>query len=140
MTPESRHKLRALILKHQSYKEFPDNISGDFIVGFGRNLSKRGISQNEAFILLDEDMMYFSAKLLQLFPYFEKLSENRKIALINMCFNIGVQNFMLFKNMHDALDKEDYSKAALAMLDSKWAQQAGQMAVILSQIIKTGEL
>ncbi len=139
MTLEGRQKLRNLILNHESYKQFPYNdTTGCLTIGIGRNLSDRGISQNEAFSLLDDDIIYFYSKLSQLCSYFNDLDENRKIALIDMCFNLGVHGFLGFNDLHTALEIHDYENASKAMLDSKWAQQVGERAITDANIIKTG--
>lgn len=141
MTPESRQKLRSLLLQHESFRQYPySDTTGHLTIGIGRNLSDRGISQAEAFNLLDDDVLYFSSKLSQLCVYFDDLDENRKIALIDMCFNLGVNGFLAFRDMHACLENRDYIGASKAMLDSKWAEQVGQRAITLAYIIKTGEL
>jgi len=141
MTPEARQKLRNLILRHESYKQFVySDTTGHITIGIGRNLSSRGISQSEALMLLDDDILYFSSKLSQLCSYFDALDDNRKIALIDMCFNIGINSFLNFHDMHNALENKDYEKASEAMLASEWANQVGQRAVTDAYIMKTGEI
>lgn len=141
MTPETRQKLRSLLLQNESYKQYPySDTTGHLTIGIGRNLSDRGISQAEAFALLDDDVLYFSSKLSQLCEYFDGLDDNRKIAVIDMCFNVGVNSFLSFHDFHDAMARHDYVAASNAMLDSRWAAQVGQRAVTDAYIIKTGEL
>ena len=53
----------------------------------------------EAFYLLDDDVIYFSNKLNHYLSFFSELEENRQIALIDMCFNLGVQGLLNFKQM-----------------------------------------
>lgn len=141
MTPEGRQKLKTLLVQHESYKQFPySDVTGHITVGIGRNLSDRGISTTEAFYLLDDDIIYFSSKLNHYLPFFGILEENRQIALIDMCFNLGVQGFLNFKQMIIALEAYDYERAAYEMLNSKWAEQVGERAACLANIIKTGEI
>lgn len=141
MTPEGKAKLKGLLTRHESYRQFPytDN-TGHLTCGIGRNLSDRGISPTEAFYLLDDDIIYFYSKLSHFLNFFYKLSENRQIALIDLCFNVGVQGFLNFKNMILALEAFDYERAAKEMLDSKWAEQVGERATCLADIIRTGEI
>jgi len=139
MTPESRIKLKSLLLKHEAYKQFPYSDSAGYLtVGVGRNLQTRGISQPEALYLLDEDIKYFSTKLSSTLKFFNSLDENRQLALIDMCFNLGVQGFLNFKQMLLALEACDYERAANEMLESKWADQVKDRAVELANIIRTG--
>lgn len=141
MTPEARLKLKNLLVQHESYKQFPYiDQTNHITVGLGRNLTDRGISTTEAFYLLDDDIQYFYSKLLHYLPYFAELSENRQIALIDMCFNLGLQGFLNFHGMLAAIQLHLYNQAAEEMLSSKWAEQVGERAHQLSNIIRTGQL
>ena len=141
MTPESRQKLKSLLISHESYKQFPySDTTGHLTVGIGRNLSSRGISQNEALTLLDDDILYFSSKLSHVLPFFDKLDDNRKIVLIDMCFNLGINGFLVFKSMLDALERNDFGKAADEILSSKAAEQCGERYQQLAYIMRTGEI
>jgi len=141
MTPEGKLKLKQLLVNHENYKQFPYvDVTGHLTIGVGRNLSDRGISTTEAFYLLDDDIIYFSGKLSHFLSCYTKLDENRQIALIDMAFNLGVQGFLNFKEMISALEAGDYHRAADEMLDSKWAQQVGERATTLANIIRTGNI
>jgi lysozyme len=139
MTPEAKLKLRQLLTKHEDIKLFPyaDTIKGKLTIGCGRNLTDRGISLTEAFTLLDDDIIYFSAKLAQYLPWFSELSENRQIALIDLTFNVGVQGVLNFTNFLHLLEQKDYVSAADDLLKTKWADQVGERAPCLANIIMT---
>lgn len=141
MTPESRQKLKQLLVNHESYRQFPySDTTGNLTVGIGRNLSDRGVSPTEASYLLDDDIAYFYSKLSYFLRFFNQLSENRQIALVDMCFNVGVQGFLNFRKMIIALEAGDYERAADEMLNSKWATQVGQRALTLANIVRTGNI
>lgn len=141
MSPDARQKLKGLLLKHESFRQFPyTDSTGHLTVGIGRNLSTRGVSQNEAFQLLDDDVMYFSSKLSSIVPTFDKLDDNRKIVLIDMCFNLGVNGFLGFGNMLECLENNEYDKAANEILNSKAASQCPNRYEELAYIMRTGEL
>jgi lysozyme len=141
MTPEGKQKLKQLLVNHESYKQFVyTDTTGHLTIGVGRNLSDRGLSHNEALYLLDDDIQYFTGKLNHFLGFFSALSENRQIALVDMCFNLGVQGFLNFTQMILALESHDYDRAAYHMLDSKWAEQVGERAMCLANIIRTGEI
>lgn len=141
MTPEGKQKLKQLLVSHEKYMQFPYvDTTGHLTVGFGRNLSDRGISATEALYLLDEDIIYFTGKLTHFLKFFPQLDENRQIALIDMCFNVGVQGFLNFTHMILALEAHDYQRAAKEMLESKWAEQVHERANCLANIIRTGEI
>lgn len=141
MSPEGKHKLKQLLVNHESFRQFPYvDTTNNLTIGVGRNLSDRGISPTEAFYLLDDDILYFSGKLNHFLGFFHTLDENRQIALIDMCFNVGVQGFLNFTQMILALESGDYERAAFEMLDSKWASQVGERASCLANIMRTGEI
>jgi len=99
MTPESRQKLRSLLLQHESFRQYPySDTTGHITIGIGRNLSDRGISQAEAFSLLDDDVLYFSSKLSQLFVYFDVFTKTER-SLLSTCVLIlglmGSSTFMI---------------------------------------------
>lgn len=141
MTPENKQKLKNLLLMHESYKQFPYvDTTGHLTIGIGRNLNDRGLSTGEAMYLLDEDILYFTSKLNLYLKFFKELNEARQIALVDMCFNLGLQGILNFKDMMIALEYGDYERAEQEMLDSKWAGQVGERAVCLARIIRTGEI
>lgn len=141
MTPEGKQKLKGLLVRHEKYMQFPySDTTGHLTVGIGRNLTDRGVSATEAFYLLGDDVDYFDSKLLQYLRCYSGLSEARQIALVDMCFNLGVQGFLNFKEMIAALEMGDHGRAADEMLNSKWAQQVGDRANVLANIIRTGEI
>ncbi len=141
LTQESRAKLKTLLVRHESYKQFPyQDTTGHLTIGIGRNLDEKGISTTEAFYLLDEDILYFTSKLSANLPFFDDLNDARKIALVDMCFNLGVKGLLGFKKMIDALANKNYQRAAFEMLNSKWAEQVGQRAEVLSDIVRTGNI
>ena len=141
MSPDARQRLKALLIKHEHYEQFPyTDTTGNLTIGIGRNISVRGVSLNEALSLLDDDLAWHTAKLMQFCSWFAKLDDNRQIAVIDMAFNLGLQGFLGFQDTISALEALDYERAAKAMLDSLWAHQVGQRAIDLAYIIRTGEL
>jgi lysozyme len=139
MTPELRQKLRGLLLQHEGFRQFPyTDTTGHLTIGIGRNLDSRGISQNEAFILLDDDSLYFSSKLSSVLPFFDSLDGIRQIALVDMCFNLGVNGLLEFKNFLGFVEKKDWKNASAELLDSKAAAQCVDRYKRLAEIILTG--
>jgi lysozyme len=53
------------------------------------------------------------------------LGSARQAVCVNMAFNLGVVGFLKFKNMITAINDCYYEKAAVEMLDSRWAKQVG---------------
>jgi lysozyme len=66
------------------------------------------------------------------------MTERRKQALSNFVFNVGINTAMTFKNSMALLQAGQYSKAADAMMDSKWARQVGDRAKRVTAMIREG--
>lgn len=141
MTPDARLKLKKLLVQHESYKQFPyTDSTGHLTIGVGRNLIDRGVSLTEALYLLDEDIAYFTHKLSYSLNFWDRLNEARQIVLVDMCFNLGLQGFLGFKEMMLAIECGDFDRAAQEMIDSKWAAQVGERAATLATIMRSGEI
>ena len=107
--------------------------------GFGRNLDDRGISEREAELMLENDILHLFSVLPEKISFFNDLDKVRADVLVNMAFNLGVNGLLKFKKMLAAIDDGYFTRAAAEMLDSKWAKQVGSRAVELSEQMKTGE-
>jgi lysozyme len=141
MTPEAKQKLKNLLVAHEELRNFPyTDTVGCLTIGVGRNLTDRGISNEEALALLNDDIDFFSDKLSHLFGFFDSLSDNRQIALVDICFNCGLNGFMGFKKMIEALKSGDYELASREVLKSRAAEQCPDRYGKLSEIIRTGEM
>ncbi|PWU07239.1 MAG: lysozyme [Verrucomicrobia bacterium] len=138
---EIRQKLKSQLLLDEAYKQFPyTDTTGHLTIGIGRNLQSNGISMDEALYLLDNDIMQCEKDLWHYCAFYQNLDNARKSCLVNICFNIGIQSFLGFKNMIAALNAKNYTLAAEEMLNSYWARQVGVRATKLAQIMETGQL
>ena len=111
---------------------------GNLTIGVGHLLSN-GISREVSKIIFYEDFLKSQMDCWDKIPCYANLNEARRYVLANMCFNIGISRLLGFKKMLSALDKEDYSKAAEEMMDSKWAVQVKSRATRLKEIMIKGE-
>ena len=105
-------------------------------IGYGRNIEDNGIDEEEAELLLINDIKRTQRELVANFEWFGLIDARRQGALINMCFNLGLTRFKQFKKMISAVEMGDYDEAAEQMLDSKWARQVGNRAIRLSNIMR----
>ena len=111
--------------------------AGKLSIGYGRNLDDVGISEEEAELLLKNDLER-AEKEAETLPAYSKLNQNRKEVLIEMVFNLGKARLLGFKKMFAALEKGDYSEAANQMLDSNWHKQVGKRAETLAYFMRIG--
>ena len=77
--------------------------AGKLTIGVGRNLEDKGISHDEAMILLRNDIAEVTAQLEQ-FDWFRALGPVRRKVLIDMCFNLGMAGLLGFQKMIEALN------------------------------------
>jgi lysozyme len=113
--------------------------AGKLTIGYGRNIEERGISEDEAEYLLNNDIKLSEGELSKALPWFGNLSPVRQAVLINMHFNIGLARLKGFVKSLAAIERGEYKTAAAEMLDSKWARQVGKRADELAKQMETGQ-
>lgn len=119
-------------------KPYKDTV-GKLTIGTGRNLDDVGITDAEARFLLLNDISKVRLGLLTKLPWTSMLDDARRGVLENMAFNMGVDGLTQFKNTLSLIQKGDYDKASVEMLESKWASQVGDRAKRLSNQLRTGD-
>lgn len=112
-------------------------------IGIGRLIDKRrggGISKKEAYYLLENDISRVSKELtINLSPWFSSAPEGVKRALINMCFQMGINGVLSFKNTLMLLRQGRYHEAADNALKSKWARQTPSRAQEVTNWIRNSQ-
>lgn len=113
---------------------------GKLTLGVGRNIEDIGISENEAIGLELNDIKRVNSQVERAFgSWFVKLSTPRKVVVMAMTFNLGLDGVKEFKKMIKSIESGDFDSASGHMLNSKWASQVKGRAVRLAQIMKTGQ-
>lgn len=113
-------------------------VVGQPTIGIGCNVGPgAGITEAEADYLLTNRLRTAAADASTL-PGFSGLDDPRRLVLVDMVFNMGVRTVATFVGMLGALKAHDYATAATHMLQSRWAQQVGNRATELAQIMRTG--
>ena len=110
---------------------------GVLTIGYGRSLEK-GITEAEATYLLSNDIQS-AIEDAGKFEWFEGLSPVRKHVILNMIFNLGLGRFKTFKKMIRAIEISYFKRAALELLDSRYANQVGNRAIRLSKMLENGD-
>ena len=118
-------------------KPYRDSVNKTTI-GVGRNLDDVGITEKEAEYLLSNDISLAMMDLNWEFPWFKHISDNRKRALANMAFNLGMTRLLGFKKMLKAMAEEDFETAADEALNSKWSAQVGNRAQRIAELLRNG--
>jgi lysozyme len=112
---------------------------GVWTIGYGRNLQVMKIDQKQATTWLIEDARAAAtlAQHLPPWPYLD--TRARQNVFIEMVFNLGPVRLSKFTDFFAAIKAQDWSRAAIEMLDSKWAKQVGKRANTLAELMKYGE-
>jgi len=133
-------KLKDQIRLHEGVeKKVYLDTEGIETIGVGRNLRDRGLSEDEIDLLLDNDIAICEEELINNFEWYAELDEVRKRVLIDMAFNLGMPKLKQFAKMLGAIENKDWANVASEMLDSRWAEQVGNRASRLSEMMETGE-
>ena len=65
-------------------------------IGVGHNLESRGISEDIAMAILDEDIDTCERELKWHFPHWKDYPDEVQEVLIDLCFNMGITKLMQF--------------------------------------------
>lgn len=129
------------LVHDEGVRKFPyiDTV-GTCTIGVGRNLTDKGLSSEEVFVLLDHDLDEAIRDLSATFPWFLALDVVRQRALVNLRFNLGPAGLRRCKRFLSAMATKNYGTAAAELRDSRWFKQvqASRSARVLHQIA-TGE-
>jgi lysozyme len=114
------------------------HVVGHPTIGTGRCLSSRnGITDLEAYVLLQNDCERVFASLDDKLPWWRQMTPARQVVLAGMAFQMGIIGLLAFKRTLAAMERGDYATAAQGMIVSLWAQQtparAGRMATLMRQ-------
>lgn len=132
--------LRQRLLRHEGLRLrlYNDHL-GFATIGVGRCLAKRGISEDEAMLMLDNDIEQCREEVVKALPWVLKLDEARREVLFEMCFQLGLKGLLGFKNTLNAIKEGRYAEAKAGMLNSLWHRQTPERCEELADIILTGE-
>ena len=112
--------------------------AGYITVGVGRNLEGKGITEAESRMLLVNDIAECASDLRNLFGHqWDNISDNRRVALADMRFNLGPSRFRSFRRMIQAIRAEDWAWAGKEAMDSRWATQVqkSRSGLIYAQLV-----
>jgi lysozyme len=131
-----------MIKRHEGVKSKVYLCSAGYeTIGVGRNISESGLglSDNEIDYLLQNDIERVKEELKDTYFWFNALTEARQDAMIDICFNLGLTRLRGFIKALEAMSREQFDIAADEFLDSRWAEQVGNRAVRVTEMIRTGE-
>jgi len=123
MSEESKSILIQMLQKEEGFSSTVYRCKANKLsIGYGRNLEDRGISKSEALMLLSNDLSLVITQAETL-PYWNRLSDIRKVVVCDMIYNLGFYGFKGFTKMNLALELGNYKRAAEEMENSNWFDQ-----------------
>lgn len=125
------------VFKEGYHKPYKDSV-GKLTIGYGRNITDRGITEDEALLLLHNDIQQTVNELRKKYYWFDSLDEVRQEVIVNMAFNMGVPTFSQFVNTISYIEEGKFDLAAANMLKSKWSRQVGIRATELAREMASG--
>lgn len=123
-------------------------------IGVGRNLDlnpltkeekeiigdvNKGITKDQAFMLLRNDVNAVKKQLDGLLPWWRNLDSERQYVMIDLCFNLGISKLLGFKNTLAYIAQGNYGQAADNLLKSKYASQVKNRASRNANCLRTGK-
>jgi len=135
--------------------------AGKLTIGVGRNLDDKGLSIEEKKYLgihpgempwrkVEDGITYAEAMYLLIndifeverqartLPWYGGLCDARKLAVLNLIFNLGFKKFLTFKITIGHLAAGRWDNAAAALEKSLWYKQVGDRAKRVVRLIKEG--
>lgn len=119
-------KLEGCLVEGEGIKKFAYQDSlGYWTIGAGRCIDSRageGLSTDEIWMLLRNDIANVRRQL-QIYGWYQRLDRVRKDVLVELVFNMGLPNWLKFKDTIAALEAGNYLLAASCLKQSKWAEE-----------------
>ena len=141
-------KLIEMLRRHEGVETHVYKCSQNFLtIGVGRNVDPGddgtpqglGLSEDEIDYLLQNDIIRVAQELHDEYPWFAGLDDVRRDAMVDISFNLGQTRLRGFKNALAAMGERDWEEASEQFMDSRWAEQVGNRANELAEMIRTGE-
>jgi lysozyme len=123
-------------IKNDRLMPYVDTV-GKTTVGYGRNLTDRGVSTLEADTMLYNDIKVVEYELNKHLPWWNTKPENVQLVLLNMCFNLGISRLLLFDDTLRLIHDDKFAEAAEHIAASLWHKQVGKRAIELEALLRT---
>lgn len=147
MNPENETQLIEELRFDEGVRYVPYRDTKDIpTVGVGHNLQASPLPDGWSYPLTDAqvdtllhaDLQNVYGDLNRALPWWTDLNDVRQRVICNMCFNLGINKLVGFRNTLVAMRQGQYCDAASGMLNSAWASQVGARAQRLAQMMREG--
>jgi lysozyme len=122
-----------------------ETLIGCLTICIGRNISEVGLNDDEALLLLQNDIERVYCELNQALPWWNHMDEVRRAVIVSLGFNLGVltppgkAKLLTFTTTLGLIEHGKYTEAADRLLTLPWAKQVGQRATELTDMLRTGK-
>lgn len=132
----NQQEIEEQLIKHEGFENKIYYCSmGKPTIGVGRNIENYGLSEEEIYFMLRNDIKKCTQDLNLVFDNFNDFDDILQHALIDMRFNLGYSGFRKFKKMIKAIKNKNLEEAAEEAIDSRWYHQVrGRSKSIVSMI------
>lgn len=147
MNPENETQLIEELRFDEGVRYVPYRDTKDIpTVGVGHNLQASPLPDGWSYPLTDAqvdtllhaDLQNVYGDLNRALPWWTDLNDVRQRVICNMCFNLGINKLMGFKNTLAAMRQGRWADAVNGMLNSAWATQVGARAKRLAGRMEKG--
>lgn len=126
MTRDAWRRVRSSVEVHEGLRLRPyRDTTGHLTIGYGRNLSSKGITAAEAVVLVDNDVAEAVRAVADRYPWAAELEPARWAVLVELMFNLGPERLALFVPTLALLQAGNYRGAAKRLRSTLWAEQVG---------------
>lgn len=135
MTPELVNSIKA----SEGFRAKPYyDTEGHLTIGYGQLIAELVVSKELAEEWLKQAVRKVEVELEKDKRFQAITNQARKDVLVEMGYNLGVAGLMKFTQTWQAIEAKDWDKAALNMLNSKWAKQVKGRAIRLASQMRDG--
>lgn len=113
---------------------------GSLTIGIGHNLETRPLSRAVRDLLFSEDWAIALDICKNLYPKYSSFTQPRRLAFLDMAFNLGVKRLAAFKRMNEAVNTENWATAAREARESIWFHQVPHRAARLAWMIEKDQI
>ena len=123
--------IHSRITKFEGFRSYryKCKVSGVYLQGYGKRIYNKNfpssISENTARVLLYLDIMNIITKLNHHFDWYNNLSIVRKMAMIDLVYNMGIYKLKKFKKFLYHMEHRQYTKASNELKNSLYYRQTG---------------
>lgn len=135
-------RLKEILRRHEGVRNKPyRDTKGILTIGIGWNMEANPLPQDiAAFLrvhgyitnemidrLLDISIETATDNCRDIYKDFDSFSENRRFALIDLMFNMGIGTMLTFRNTNRAINEGRWEDAAKGLRYSKWYSQVDKI-------------